>query len=161
MIISPKIAQVLKPGRNNKSLILTGGGLCPGINTLVQNLRKSDKIVYGSMHGYNGIEIVHSDDFDYNIQGSCLGMSRDKYEPKVIAECLQEHEFSQIFVIGGDGSLSIAHNIAKMLINTTQVIGIPKTIDNDIAVVDHSFGFYSAVDATVDVIDTAIVEAQC
>lgn len=167
MIISPKLPQIIKPNKSNKSLIVTGGGLCPGINLvvnqLVYNLRQNKKDVYGSKNSFNGIaqnKIIHSDLFDYSNQGSCLGMSRNKHSSTLIAESLIKNDISELYVIGGDGSLSIAHKVSNLVENTTRVIGIPKTIDNDIVGIDHSFGFYSAVDACNSIIDYAYIEAK-
>tara|TARA_B100001094_G_C18160587_1_gene789059 strand:- start:600 stop:1583 length:984 start_codon:yes stop_codon:yes gene_type:complete len=167
MWIHPKVTRLTKPLKTNKALIITGGGLCPGINVvisqLVKQLKMENKDILGSVNGYNGIvegEFLNSNEFDYNINGSCLGMSREKYSTDLIANSLLKNGISQLYIIGGDGSLSVAHEVAKLVTNI-QVIGIPKTIDNDIAIIDHSFGFYSAIDSTLETIQVAHTEAQC
>ena len=167
MLISPKIRQILKPNKSKKSMILTGGGLCPGLNTVVKQLifelSKKDREIVCIKNGYNGIvnnKIITPQEIEYNHVGSCLGMSRDKYEPSLIANELCKLNASQLYVIGGDGSLTYAHKVADMVKDSIQIIGIPKTIDNDIAVIDHSFGFHSAIDSIFEFIECAHIEAK-
>lgn len=167
MLISPKIRQILKPNKSKKSMILTGGGLCPGLNTVVKQLvfelSEKNREIVCFKNGYNGIvnnKTITPQEIEYNHLGSCLGMSRDKYEPSLIADELVKHNASQLYVIGGDGSLTYAHEVADLVKESIQIIGIPKTIDNDIAVIDHSFGFYSAVDSICEFIECAHIEAK-
>lgn len=165
MIISPTVKRILPKIHVKKNAVLTGGGLCPGINTVIHqlnyNLKKKNQELIGIKHGYSGI--INNDYCsisEITNKGSCLGMSRETYDVDLIAESLVESEINQLFVIGGDGSLSVAHELSLMLNSyNIQIIGIPKTIDNDIPCIDHSFGFYSAVDSMTEIIECANIEA--
>jgi 6-phosphofructokinase 1 len=152
----------------NKSCILTSGGLCPGINVVVHNLTKKlkdnkcnpigvQKGFYGLMHE----EFVSLENtLQYaNEPGSMLGMNRCHVNINKCQRVLQKHNFTQCYVIGGDGSLSGAHEISQNI--PLSVVGIPKTIDNDIRDIDHTFGFHSAVDKTLEFVNDAYIEARC
>ena len=76
--------------------------------------------------------------------GTILGSSRGQQDPEEIVDCLEQLGMNILFVIGGDGSLRGAQQIADEIAargRQIAVVGIPKTIDNDIPFIDHSFGF--------------------
>lgn len=101
--------------------------------------------------------------------GSILGMRRHMLQPdngksgkEILASKIVEKiegRLNILYVIGGNGSLSMAHEIAK-LTDSFQIIGIPKTMDNDVFWVSESFGFQSAVDTSAYVINTLNDEAE-
>lgn len=146
--------------------ILASGGLCPGSNCVVHELvsQLADKKPIGILCGYKGIyekktKILHpKETLEYRNKGGCIiGVSRTKFETDKICTNLHDMNISQLYVIGGNGTQSGAHEIASS--TDIQVIGIPKTIDNDIPYVDVSFGFYSAIDSVLRQIDSAYIEA--
>lgn len=98
----------------------------------------------------------------YQFGGTLLGSSRGPQEPSEIVDALERLNVSVLFVIGGDGSMKAASAIAKEVRQRNiriSIIGIPKTIDNDINFVPQSFGFDTAVDKATEAIGCAHVEA--
>jgi 6-phosphofructokinase 1 len=94
--------------------------------------------------------------------GTVLGTSRGGQDVAEVVDSLQANSISALFAIGGDGTLRGALAIAQEIWRrglAMAVVGIPKTIDNDIAFIDRSFGFVTAYSAAVDVIRSARVEA--
>jgi 6-phosphofructokinase 1 len=159
--------------------IVTCGGLCPGLNnvikSLVQQLAHEYRVkrIYGIQYGYEGLnpDYGHAllpltpDDVRsiHHIGGTMLGSSRGHQDPSVMVDTLVRHRINILFTIGGDGTLrgasAIANEIAKRKLDIA-VIGLPKTIDNDLNFVGQTFGFESAVYAAGPVISQAQVEAQ-
>lgn len=96
--------------------------------------------------------------------GTFLGSSRGGFDKDKIIDACLDHGINQIYVIGGDGT----HRGADILFKETRrrklkisVVGIPKTIDNDIGLIDRSFGFDTAVENAVKAIESARIEAEC
>lgn len=167
------------PPGETKVAVVTCGGLCPGLNDvirgLVMELAKHYGVdeVLGFRHGFQGLvtgigldpvrltpEVVH----DINTRGgTVLGTSRGAQDPEEIVDCLLSHGIDILFVIGGDGSMRAAARIAATLRARDLpigVIGIPKTIDNDIPFIGQSFGFVTSFSAAAKVINAAQVEAH-
>jgi 6-phosphofructokinase 1 len=159
--------------------IVTCGGLCPGINDVIRAIvyeayqRYGAQKVYGFRYGYrgmvqqNGIDPVEFDtDMVNEIHekgGSVLGSSRGMQETGAMVDCLVHLGISVLFAIGGDGTLrgaaAIAGEISERRLPIA-VIGIPKTIDNDICFVEQTFGFETAVEASREVIKSAHTESK-
>jgi len=144
--------------------IVTCGGLCPGLNNVIRAivrtlwLRYNVKRISGIQYGYKGFlpeynlptkeldpEIV--DDI-HNMGGSVLGSARGGSDVVRIVDALEQLNMNMLFTIGGDGTqrcaLEITEEVKKRGLKIT-VIGIPKTIDNDLSFIDKSFGFETAV----------------
>ena len=159
--------------------VVTCGGLCPGINdvirTLVLEMTHNYGVhqVLGIRYGYQGLtpaapepplaltpEVVE----DIHHQGgSILGSSRGHQEPAETVDYLANNKINILFCIGGDGTQRGAHQIAAEIARRElpiAVIGIPKTIDNDIKFCYRTFGFYTAVAEAERVIDCAHTEAK-
>jgi 6-phosphofructokinase 1 len=144
--------------------IVTCGGLCPGLNDVIRSIVLSlyhhygVKKVYGFRFGYeglirryghtpleltpDGVNRVHE------MGGTILGSSRGPQDPAEMARTLADLKIGILFTIGGDGTLRGAQKIAEEALRqglTLSVIGIPKTIDNDVAYVQKTFGFETAV----------------
>ncbi len=161
-----------------KCAIATCGGLCPGLNDIIRSIVLElyhiyhVKTIYGIKHGLQGFipEFEH-DVVDLNpasvsgIQntgGSMLGSSRGTQDIDSIIDCLERMNIGILFMVGGDGTLMASKKIAEKIEKRNlkiSIIGIPKTIDNDIHLVSRSFGFDTAVDVATLAIKGAHNEA--
>ena len=159
--------------------VVTCGGLCPGFNDVIRALamelyyRYSVKKVYGFCNGYQGFIAKYGRDvldltpeFVSHINeqgGTVLGTSRGQQDAGEIVDCLERMGINILFIIGGDGTLrgglTITQEIADRGLKIS-VVGIPKTIDNDIMFIDQSFGFQTAFSVATESIRAAHVEAQ-
>lgn len=163
---------------NTKVAIVTCGGLCPGLNDVIRGIVNTLDYWYnvtdviGIKYGYNGISsspyappVKLTPDYVAEIHaegGTILGSSRGAPDVKLMVDNLKNMGVDILFCIGGDGTLRGAHAIAEEIIRqnlTISVIGIPKTIDNDVPFVYRSFGFRTAVAMAKEVLDCAHVEA--
>ncbi len=159
--------------------IVTCGGLCPGLNNVIKGLVQvlwfdyGVRNIFGIPYGYRGLNpaygyppIMLNPDVVDAIQddgGTILGSSRGMQEPSVMVDTLMRLNINVLFCIGGDGTLRGAHAIAEEVKKRRQpisVIGIPKTIDNDLNLIDRTFGFETAVLSATDVITSAHNEAN-
>lgn len=171
------------PDDGLKVALVTTGGLAPGLNSVIhtivgRHLKTYHKLkgpegkVYGFLNSFQGMigrepkweELKFEKTKEWSEKGGTeLGAERgpdmnlDKLSKK-IAENLEAWEIRILYVIGGDGSLKVAHAIAKET-NYTIVVGIPKTMDNDILWAWQSFGFNSAVERAASFISTMHCEA--
>ncbi len=158
--------------------IVTCGGLCPGINDVIRAIVMSLYYHYGVRHivgfqyGYEGLvpqyrhePIDLTPERVTKIQetgGTLLGSSRGNQDVTEIVDALERMSVHMLFTIGGDGTLRGAHAIAEEISRRglkISVIGIPKTIDNDILFVQTTFGFETAVAEARRATNTAHVEA--
>ncbi len=158
--------------------IVTCGGLCPGINNVIRGLvlelygGYGVSEIFGFRYGYAGLVAGSAyppvkltpafvDDIHHD-GGTALGTSRGEQDPVEIVNTLERMGIGILFVIGGDGTLRGAMKIVEEIDrrgSSIGVVGIPKTIDNDIHFIDKSFGFETSFSAAVDVIRSAHVEA--
>ena len=162
-----------------KAAILTAGGLCPGLNNVIKGLTETLKkiygvpVVYGIPYGYAGLNpelgyrpiMLDENTVDgiHEQGGTILGSSRGSQKTEVMLETLVRMDINMLFCIGGDGTLRAAHELAQEILKrelNISVIGIPKTIDNDICMIDKTFGFETAVHATNPMITVAHNEAK-
>jgi 6-phosphofructokinase 1 len=162
-----------------KAAILTAGGLCPGLNDVIKGLTCTLKLhynvpmVYGIRYGFRGLipdfnlepMILTTENVDdlHEYGGTILGSSRGRQDEERMVDTLVRMNINVLFCIGGDGTLRCAHDVAKIIKKrklSISVIGIPKTIDNDICSIDKSFGFETAVYATNEVITAAHNESK-
>lgn len=158
--------------------IVTCGGLCPGLNDIIRgivnrcHLQYGVSRVYGFRYGYEGLaqNFGHtplllkpsSVEQAHHFGGTMLGSSRGKQDIGEMVDTLEDMKVDILFVIGGDGTLRGAAEIVKEIERRglkKAVVGIPKTIDNDIRYLDKSFGFETAFDAAVQAVKCAYVEA--
>lgn len=158
--------------------IVTCGGLCPGINDVIRAIVMSlfyhygVKTVFGFRYGYEGLssryghavleltpENVNS---IHQLGGTILASSRGPQDIADMVDSLERMNLGILFAIGGDGTLrgaqSIAEEIQKRSLKIS-IIGIPKTIDNDISYVQQSFGFDTAVTESRPALYSAHTEA--
>ena len=158
--------------------IVTCGGLCPGLNDIIRGLvmelshRYGVSTIYGFRYGYEGLIprlghiplTLRPDQVTaiHTVGGTILGTSRGPQECGVMVDTLEEMDLDLLFVIGGDGSLRGAAELTREIARrglSKSVIGIPKTIDNDIQFLDKSFGFETAFAEAVKAITSAHIEA--
>lgn len=161
-----------------KCAIVTCGGLCPGLNDVIRSIvmecvhNYHVSTVFGIRYGLAGF--IPASGYDYmeltpdnvadihEFGGTILGSSRGPQDPADIVDALERMNVSILFMIGGDGTMRAA---AKVIDEISErgakiaVIGIPKTIDNDISFVARSFGFDTAVEKATEAIRCAHTEA--
>ncbi|MEA3231727.1 MAG: ATP-dependent 6-phosphofructokinase, partial [Thermodesulfobacteriota bacterium] len=158
--------------------LVTCGGICPGLNAIIRS------VVLELFYGYG---VRHINGIRYGLQGfiakyrhevmalspnvvasimkgggTILGSSRGEQDVDAIVDCLERLGIGALFMIGGEGTLMAATRIADTILSRQlkiSVIGIPKTIDNDIHMVSRSFGFDTAVDLATQSIRAAHNEA--
>lgn len=159
--------------------IVTCGGLCPGLNDVIRSLvmtlwyQYGVRNILGIPYGYCGflpeygyepirldpkmVSSIHQDG------GTMLGSSRGGSQTDVIMDSIEQMNINILFTIGGDGTQHGAQAIleeSQRRGRKLSIIGIPKTIDNDLSFIQRSFGFETAVSQAVRVVDAAHVEAS-
>mmetsp|Transcript_19146 Transcript_19146/g.18489 ORF Transcript_19146/g.18489 Transcript_19146/m.18489 type:complete len:535 (-) Transcript_19146:142-1746(-) len=163
-----------------RAAIVTCGGLCPGLNSVIRELVHALKFLYdaesvlgirGGFYGfsespgYEHVKLTVEKVTDIHHQGgTILASSRGGFDLNVIITFLEKHKISHLYVIGGDGThrgaFGISEEVIKRNLNIA-VVGIPKTIDNDVDLIDRSFGFTTSVEAAQAAIVSAKTEARC
>jgi phosphofructokinase-like protein len=171
-----------------KVLILTGGGDCPGLNAVIRGIAKRARKekgweVYGSIEAFNGvlqnpqriIQLTGKRTAGIHVKGGTILKTTNKDSPlkfpliqpdgsfkfidrsDELVERLKELNFDAVINIGGDGS----QKISKVLQDKgVQIIGVPKTIDNDLSATDMTFGFQTAVQIATDSFDKLVTTAE-
>ena len=164
---------------HTKAAVVTCGGLCPGINDVIRSLtmtlfyRYGVKQILGIKYGLRGLnpafghKPVHlTPDFVKDIThigGSILSSSRGPQDADVMVDYLESMKVNILFCVGGDGTMRAAEKLTQTITargTSISVIGIPKTIDNDLSLIERSFGFDTAIEKTVEAIRCAHVEAK-
>lgn len=171
-----------------RALVLTGGGDCPGLNAVIRGIVKrasqeDDWEIIGSMEAYNGvikkphnIKLLDKEAVaGIHFRGGTILKTTNKGGPfawpvenvdgtwseKDVSDellvNLKELGVEAVISIGGDGSQRIAYELYKKGLN---VVGVPKTIDNDLSSTEYTFGFQSAVEVATDAIDKLITTAE-
>lgn len=153
--------------------ILTGGGDCPGINAVIRAVAKSLILQHGAevigfLDGFEGVIERRYSKLDYRdvsgilTRGGTILGSHNKANPfqyygregadvsDEVMELYRDLELDGVVAIGGDGTMSICHRMQK---KGMDVVGVPKTIDNDVAHTDRTFGFDTAVAIATEAID--------
>ncbi|KAJ4964299.1 hypothetical protein NE237_024238 [Protea cynaroides] len=160
-----------------KAAIVTCGGLCPGLNDVIRQIVITLEIygvkdIIGIPFGYRGFydegrhEMPLSRKVIQNIHlagGSLLGVSRGGPDVSDIVNNMEERGINMLFVLGGNGTHAGAnaiHNECRKRRMRVAVVGVPKTIDNDILLMDKTFGFDTAVEEAQRAINSAYIEAH-
>lgn len=168
-----------------KIALLTGGGDCPGLNAVIRAVTRTAILNYGYevigyKFGYRGLykndfvnltlesvsgilhrggTILYSSNkdnlFDYNVMENGIMVKKDVSD--IAVENLKREGVDVLVVIGGDGTLTSARDFARKGI---KVIGVPKTIDNDLASTDVTFGFNTAIDVATEALDRLHTTAE-
>ena len=174
--------------KRKKVLVLTGGGDCPGLNAVIRGIVKrsqqeTDWEIYGSMEAYNGVlrdpqEIIRLDNSKVagiHVKGGTIIKTTNKGGPYTwpvknedgswttvdrsneLIQRLKDFGIDAVISIGGDGSQKISQALYKQGIN---MVGVPKTIDNDLSSTDFTFGFQTAVQIASDSLDKLVTTAE-
>ncbi len=162
-----------------KCALVTCGGLCPGLNDIIRSIvlelhygygvRNILGVRYGlrgfiSRYGYDTMPLTPAEVVNIHERGGVLiGSSRGPQDIDEIVDALERMNIGVLFMIGGDGTLSAATSISDTVLRRRlkiSVVGVPKTIDNDIHMVDRSFGFDTAVEVATRAIVSASNEAE-
>lgn len=160
-----------------KAGIVTCGGLCPGLNDVIRQIvltleKYGVKNIVGIQHGFRGFFEDHLAEVPLNrhvVQninlagGSFLGVSRGGASISDIVDSIQARRLDMLFVLGGNGTHAGAdaiHGECRKRKLKVSIIGVPKTIDNDILLMDKTFGFDTAVEAAQRAINSAYIEAH-
>ncbi len=171
-----------------KILVLTGGGDCPGLNAVIRGIVKratheGDVEVYGSIEAYNGllripqeiVQLTNKSVGGIHVKGGTIigtttkggpfgfptlqedgqWIMKDRSDETV--EIIKAMGFHCVISIGGDGSQSISQRLYE---KGMPVIGVPKTIDNDLSATDYTFGFQTAVQEATDAVDKLVSTAE-
>lgn len=158
--------------------ILTGGGDCPGLNAVIRGVVEKCATVgievFGFNDGWRGALSAKGRWLTLNdvegiqtLGGTIIGSSRtnvlaDPNGPSTVRDVLNALDLEGLVAIGGDDTLGVANALRKMGIN---VIGVPKTIDNDLSCTDYTFGFETAANIAMEAIDrlqtTAKAHSRC
>ncbi len=172
-------AKIFFDPKKTRAGIVTSGGLCPGINNVIRSIvlqcfhKYGVKSVLGFRFGFAGLApdttsepLVLDPEAVLHVHGrggTMLGTSRGKQDVGAMVDTLEKRGVDILFAIGGDGTMRGAHAIAEEVRRRGKqiaIVGVPKTIDNDIAWVDKTFGFETAVSTARLAIDAANTEAM-
>jgi 6-phosphofructokinase 1 len=174
--------------KTKKILILTGGGDCPGLNAVIRGVAKcarkeKDWEVYGSIEAFNGvinepqeiIKLTSKITGGIHVRGGTILKTTNKGNPikfpvqqpdgsvkfidrsDELVKKLKALKFDAIINIGGDGSQKISKTLFE---KGVPIIGVPKTIDNDLSATDMTFGFQTAVQIATDSFDKLVTTAE-
>jgi ATP-dependent phosphofructokinase / diphosphate-dependent phosphofructokinase len=154
--------------------VLTGGGDCPGLNAVIRAAVRKGEAVYGHSfvgyrHGWRGVMEGESIPLSLNTirgllprGGTILGTSRtNPYKteagPGAVVATLERDHVDALIAIGGDDTLGVGNKLGALGVD---VVGVPKTIDNDLSATDYTFGFWTAVQIGTDAIDRLQTTAE-
>jgi len=162
-----------------KCALVSCGGLCPGLNDIIRSIvlelhyGYGVRNIFGIRYGLQGFIAGYGHDLIdltpetvtniHDRGGTVLGSSRGPQDIDEIIDSLERMNIGLLFMIGGDGTLTAAGRIAETILDRglkIGVVGVPKTIDNDIHMVSRSFGFDTAVDVATKAIISASNEAE-
>jgi len=164
--------------RETKAAIVTCGGVSPGLNNVIRSavhdftMNYGVREVYGIRYGYRGLNpAVGEPPIPLNIDkvdgiheegGTVLGTSRGKVEAGIMVDFLQKEKINILLCVGGDGTQRGAQDIFEEVQRRKiqiSIIGIPKTIDNDIPFVSRTFGYTTAIQKAQEILECAHTEA--
>ena len=176
-VAGPREHDLFRPTENDGGIV-TCGGLCPGLNDIIRGIvtqchyRYGVTRIFGFRYGYEGVipryghtpMLLKPESVSqiHQFGGTILGTSRGPQDIGEMVDLLEEMSIDMFFVVGGDGTLRGAAEIAREIERRglkKAVVGIPKTIDNDIMYLDKSFGFETAFAVAVQAVKCAHIEA--
>ena len=171
--------QIFFNPRQVRAALVTCGGLCPGLNNVIRSaflelhMNYGVPEVWGIRYGFRGLNPAVGDppirlslemvEHIHQTGGTILGSSRGPQDAAVMVDFLVEQNIQILLCIGGDGTQQGAQKIFEEIQRRQlpiAVVGVPKTIDNDILYCERSFGFTTAVAEAQKVLDCAHVESK-
>jgi 6-phosphofructokinase 1 len=177
-LAGPRPKLFFDPARTRAGMV-TCGGLCPGLNNVIRALFFALHHTYGVAEvlgfrgGYQGLDpargpqpVVLTPEFVDQIHhhgGTILGTSRGPVDMAAAVDNLIQRDVHILFTVGGDGTQRGGNELFQQAMrrgHALSVVGIPKTIDNDVAFVASTFGYLTAVEEAVKVLDCAHTEAR-
>ncbi len=172
-------AKLFFDAQKTRAAIVTCGGLCPGLNNVIRSLFLELHYGYGVsevlgfLGGYGGLDPAANPgpvkitlefvDKIHKDGGTILGTSRGPVDVGRAVDNLIARNINILFTIGGDGTQRGANDLykeAQRRGHALSVVGVPKTIDNDVPFASRTFGFFSAVEESVRVLECAHTEAR-
>ena len=176
-LAGPRASLYFDPGEATVAMV-TCGGVSPGLNNVIRSAyfqltaNYGVQRVIGIRNGYRGLtDAIDSEpmalsrrdvQYIHDRGGTMLGSSRGHQDPGEMVDTLERLEIDALLCIGGDGTQRAAHKIAQEVERRglrKAIVGVPKTIDNDIPHVQMSFGHITAIDRAVEVLRAAHTEA--
>src|SRR5437899_7619618 len=168
---------LLHDGRQEQAMkvgMLTGGGDCPGLNAVIRAIVRKGSFHYedefvGFLEGWRGLLEDKSMPLDLSSVGGILprggtilrtSRTNPAKKPDGLDKCiatLEKHNIDALIAIGGDDTLSVAQKLHE---KGVKVVGVPKTIDNDLSGTDYTFGFDTAVNVVTEAIDRVHTTAE-
>jgi 6-phosphofructokinase 1 len=176
-LAGPRAKLFFDPAKTRAGIV-TCGGLCPGLNNVIRSLflelhhHYGVKEVLGFRGGYQGLApagpepivlTAESVDDIHREGGTVLGTSRGPVDTGLAVENLIRRGVDILFTIGGDGTQRGGNDIyqeAKRRGHNLAVVGVPKTVDNDVAYVSRTFGYLTAVEEASEVLNRAHTEVH-
>lgn len=164
--------------RKTRAALVTCGGLCPGINNVIRSAflelhhNYGVREVLGIRHGFQGLTfqapppVVLTTDMVDHIHrdgGTLLSSSRGQQEIGEMVDYLANRRIDILLCVGGDGTQQGSHAIAQEIARRKlpiSIVGVPKTIDNDIQFVRQTFGYFSAIESARAILDGAHCESK-
>jgi 6-phosphofructokinase 1 len=172
-------AKLFFDAKETRAGIVTCGGLCPGLNNVIRSLFLELHYGYGVAEvlgfrgGYSGLDPAcgvepipitpHVVDGIHQQGGTILESSRGPVDVSRAVDNLIARQVHMLFTVGGDGTQRGANDLyqeARKRGHALSVVGVPKTIDNDVSFVSRTFGFFSAIEEAARVLDCAHTEAR-
>jgi 6-phosphofructokinase 1 len=177
-LAGPRAKLFFDPAKTRAGIV-TCGGLCPGLNNVIRSLTLQlyhgygVREVLGFRNGYKGLDPVRGaepvgvtpefvDDI-HRSGGTALGTSRGPVDVKLAVDNLIQRGVNMLFTVGGDGTQRGGNDLfqeARRRGHPLAVVGIPKTVDNDVAFVSRTFGYLTAVEEAAKVLERAHTEAH-
>ncbi|CAD6224493.1 unnamed protein product [Miscanthus lutarioriparius] len=161
-----------------RATIVTCGGFCPGTNTIVRELvvglweLYDVRAIFGVQNGYRGFYSEEDEPLPlepatvhhwHKVGGTVLSTSRDGFDLARIVDAIDRRGFNQVYAIGDDstmrGLVRIFEEVRRRGLPVA-IVGVPKTVDNDVGIIHRSFGFHTTVEAAQRAIGAAQVEAE-
>ena len=164
--------------KKTRAAIVTCGGLCPGLNNVIRSAflelhhNYGVREVLGIRHGYQGLTLKSEPplvltpelvDHIHRDGGTILSSSRGQQEIGDMVDFLVQRDIDLLLCVGGDGTQKGSHALAEEIARRKlpiAVVGIPKTIDNDIQYVRQTFGYFSAIESARAILDGAHCESK-
>ena len=161
-----------------RAAIVTCGGLCPGLNNVIRSVflefhyNYGVREVLGIRNGFRGLtfkgpspQVLTKEDVEdiHRDGGTLLSSSRGQQPVNEMVDFLVHHEINILICVGGDGTQRGSHELAQEVTRRNlpiSIVGVPKTIDNDIQFVRQTFGFYTAIETAREILDGAHCESK-